>query len=96
MGAARTKGTSVGRSIVLIQSCARDRARGAYSAICLDLAQTCREEAAAQGKTALEALRQLDQISQVLFYHSPVPAAAPLQEKAIRALERPSEQRRPW
>jgi hypothetical protein len=75
----------------------RERARAAYLAICLELDETCRQEAPQQWRTAIEALRGFDQIGQVLFHHSPVPAAGPLQQKAVRAgLERPAQRRELW
>jgi hypothetical protein len=75
----------------------RARARAAYLAICLDLDETCRRDAPERWKTAMEALRQFDPIAQVLFHHSPVPAAGPLQEKAARAgLEKPAQRRELW
>jgi hypothetical protein len=75
----------------------RAKARAAYLAICLGQADTFRRQSPDQWRAALLALRQFDQITQVLFHHSPVPAAAPLQEKAIQAgLERPARSRRLW
>jgi hypothetical protein len=73
----------------------RERARAAYLAICLELDENYREYK--QWKAAMEALRQFDQIAQVLFHHSPVPAAQSLQEKAVRAgLEKPAQRRDLW
>jgi ADP-ribosylglycohydrolase len=75
----------------------RARARGAYLAICLELTETFRDQSGEQWRSGLEALRQFDQVGQVLFHHSPVPAATPLQQKAIEAgLERPLEKRALW
>jgi hypothetical protein len=75
----------------------RDRARAAYLAICLELDEKYREHSPEQWKTAMDALRQSDQIAQVLFHHSPVPAAQSLQEKARRAgLEKPAQRRDLW
>jgi hypothetical protein len=75
----------------------RTRARGAYLAICLGLDDRFALETPGRWQAALSALGEFDQIAQVLFHHSPVPAAAPLQEKAIRAgLRRPAEKRNLW
>jgi hypothetical protein len=76
---------------------ARARARGAYLAICLGLDDRFALETPERWQAALGALVEFDQIAQVLFHHSPVPAAASLQEKAIRAgLGRPVEKRNLW
>ncbi len=75
----------------------RTRARGAYLAICLGLQENYGRESPGQWQVALNALRRFDQIAQVLFHHSPVPAAAALQEKALRAgLEKPAQRRNLW
>ena len=76
---------------------ARARARGAYLAICLGLDDRFALETLGRWQAALSALVEFDQIAQALFHHSPVPAAASLQEKAIQAgLGRPAEKRNLW
>lgn len=73
------------------------QARAAYLAICLGLDDACRQRSSQDWEAALGALRGFDQIAQVLFHHSPVPAAAALQEKARRAgLQAPARKRELW
>lgn len=73
------------------------QARGAYLAICLELDKEIGEKEKKGWNQALEALQSFDQISQVLFHHSPVPAAHALREKALAAgLKAPVEKKRLW
>lgn len=73
------------------------RARAAYLAICLELDAAHRAQSPQQWNGAVQALRQFDQIAQVLFHHSPVPAAGAMQQKAAQAgLERPAKKRDLW
>lgn len=81
----------------LVSDNARARARAAYLAICLELGEACRKDDPERWKAAMQALEQFEQIAQVLFYHSPVPAAGPLQQRAVRAgLEKPAHRRELW
>jgi hypothetical protein len=76
---------------------ARSRARAAYLALCLDLDGALRDQSPGQWNSAIRDLNRFDQIAQALFHHSPVPAAAALREKAIRAgLDKPARQRDLW
>jgi len=62
------------------------QARAAYLAICIDLAASLAKAHPQAWQQALKALQQAyPQIGQVLFFHSPVPAAEPLREKMLRA-----------
>ena len=73
------------------------RARAAYLGLALDLDEELRKRSPQEWESAIAALRELDQIAQVLFHHSPVPAAPALQEKALRAgLEKPDRPRKLW
>ena len=73
------------------------QARAAYIAICLELDQKMKKKQKKNWKQALAALQGFDQIPQVLFHHSPVPAAKALQEKALAAgIKAPEERRRLW
>jgi hypothetical protein len=75
----------------------RERARAAYLAICLGLAEDYRSDSPALWTQAIADLRSFDQIAQVLFHHSPVPSALSLQEQAARAgLEKPTQRRDLW
>lgn len=73
------------------------RARAAYLAICLDMVGCLKDEQPQRWQSALEALHEYDQIAQVLYYHSSVPAAEALRQKARKAgLEQPAESRELW
>ncbi|MEM7371919.1 MAG: ADP-ribosylglycohydrolase family protein [Bacteroidota bacterium] len=73
------------------------QARGAYLAICLDLDKQMKKQGKKEWKQALSSLQGFDQIPQVLFHHSPVPAAKALQDKALSAgIQKPAERRRLW
>jgi hypothetical protein len=73
------------------------RARAAYLAICLGLDEPWRQRSPEPWHRALEALRRFEQIAQVLFHHSPVPAAQALQQQALRAgLQKPAQPRPLW
>jgi hypothetical protein len=73
------------------------QARAAYMAICLELDEELRRQSPQTWMDAMDTLRQFDQIAQVLFHHSPVPAAEPLREKALRAgMEKPEKSRALW
>jgi hypothetical protein len=75
----------------------QDKARAAYLAISLELAEQFRASHPAEWSAALEALEKYPQIAQVLFHHSPVPAAERLQRQAIAAgLQKPNEKRDLW
>ena len=76
---------------------AESQARGAYLAICLGLDQMLSKDYPTDWSRALQHLQETEQIIQVLFNHSPVPAAGPLQEKALAAgIEPPKEKKRLW
>lgn len=73
------------------------KARGAYLAICLGLDKEMRKKQKKDWELAIEALQAFEQISQVLFHHSPVPAAKALQEKVLSAgIKAPAERKRLW
>lgn len=76
---------------------AQTQARAAYMAICLGLDKQLSNEYPKDWQQALNNLQNTEQIVQVLFNHSPVPAAEPLREKALAAgLKAPSERKRLW
>jgi len=64
---------------------AQDRARAAYMAIALDLAEEAKRVQPQDWAAALEELNRVEQISQVLYHHSDVPLADPLRERASKA-----------
>jgi ADP-ribosylglycohydrolase len=75
----------------------RAQAQAAYLAIALDLADSIRASRPEQWLRALGMLNEFPQMAQVLYHHSPVPAAEPLRERARRAgLAPPSAQDEEW
>lgn len=81
----------------LQSSDSKTQARAAYLAICLELDQQMKKKGKKDWNQALTSLQSFDQIPQVLFYHSPVPAAKALQDKALAAgVKKPAEKRRLW
>ena len=73
------------------------QARAAYLAICLGLDEVVTKNSPKDWERALASLQNTEQIVQVLFHHSPVPAAKPLQEKALAAgIKKPGEKKRLW
>ena len=75
----------------------RAQARAAYLAIALDLADAIRAGHPEQWARALAMLQEYPQVAQVMYHHSPVPAAEPLRERAKRAgLEAPAPQEEEW
>lgn len=63
----------------------QQRARAAYQAICLDLAQSLREKHPKQWAEALDALNGYPKLGWTLFYVSDIPAGEELSERAIAA-----------
>ncbi len=75
----------------------KSKARGAYLAICLEVYETYQQSQPEQWNEAVKDLQGFDQVVQVLFHHSPVPAAEPLREKARAAgIAAPPEKRQLW
>ena len=73
------------------------RARGAYLAICLDMADSVRQAHPAAWAGAVNALENHSKVVQVLFYHSPVPLADTLRAKALAAgVTRPARREDIW
>ena len=82
---------------VTTQSDEQQLAFAAYSAICLDLAQSLAQEHPERWSKALEALNRYPKVVQVLFFHSPFPAGERLRRKAIAAgLEKPQRKTKIW
>jgi hypothetical protein len=74
-----------------------DRARGAYLAICLDLAGGIKSEYPAEWVRAVEALENNSKVVQVLFHHSPVPLGERLRAKALEAgVKKPAQREKIW
>jgi hypothetical protein len=64
----------------------------AYSAICLDMAQTLEKNHPHRWSRALNALTSNDNVMQVLFFQSPTPAGQILRKKALNAgLKKPQQ-----
>lgn len=69
-----------------------ERARAAYMAICLDLAETLSRKHPDQWSEALDALSDYPKVLQVLFYRSPCPLGDELRTKAAAAgVKKPPE-----
>ena len=69
----------------------------AYSAICLDLAQSFRQEYPEKWANAVGALNRYPKVVQVLFFHSPFPAGDRLRQKAVAAgLAEPADRAKIW
>ncbi|MBC8468823.1 MAG: ADP-ribosylglycohydrolase family protein [Planctomycetes bacterium] len=69
----------------------------AYSAICLDLAQSLNENYPKQWSKALVALNKYPKVVQVLFFHSPFTEGDLLRKKALTAgLKKPEQKIKIW
>jgi hypothetical protein len=69
----------------------------AYSAICLDLAQSFRQEYPEKWANAVGVLNRYPNVVQVLFFHSPFPAGDRLRQKAVAAgLAEPADRAKIW
>jgi hypothetical protein len=76
---------------------ALDDAQAAYLAIALGLSDSFQAAHPKEWDRALGNLAAYPQLAQVLFHHSPIPAAKPIQERAVRAgLQSPSEEEEEW
>ncbi len=75
----------------------QSRARGAYWAICLNLASEYQAHYPRLWEKAILDLQSYEQVVQALFHHSPVPAAEPLRAKALQAgIVAPRVKKRLW
>lgn len=75
----------------------RELAFAAYSAICLDLAQSFRQEYPEKWAAAVGAMNRYPKVVQVLFFHSPFPAGDRLRQKAVAAgLSEPADRAKIW
>lgn len=69
----------------------------AYSAICLDLAQTFQRKYPEKWADAIGALNRYPKVVQVLFFHSPFPAGDRLRQRAVAAgLAEPAHKIKIW
>jgi len=74
-----------------------EKARAAYLAICLDLAEPLSQKYPDQWAKALDALNNYWKLVQVLYHHSPVPAGDKLRAKATAAgLKKPAKKKNLW
>jgi hypothetical protein len=82
----------------LAQAASREqRARAAYYAICLDLAESLRQERPQPWSDALTALNDYENVVQALFHHSPTPLGDRLRAKARAAgLKQPASRKELW
>ena len=76
---------------------AEERARAAYLAICLDLAEPLRKKYPAHWAESLDALNGYWNVVQALYYHADFPAGEILRTKADAAgLQRPGKKEKLW
>ena len=84
-------------SALLSEQDPRARARAAYLAIAVDLASGFQQAHPTEWTRALEDLNALPQMAQVLYHHSPIPAAEPIRERAGRVgFTAPDPQEKEW
>jgi hypothetical protein len=75
----------------------KSRARAAYLAIALGLSDPLKKAHPEEWIQAMEDLIAYPQVAQVLYHHSPIPAADPIRERANSAgLETPNEEEGVW
>ncbi|NQT01827.1 MAG: ADP-ribosylglycohydrolase family protein [Planctomycetes bacterium] len=75
----------------------RKLAHAAYSAICLDLAQSLKQNYPKRWSKALDALNKYPKVAQVLFFHSPFTEGDHLRKKALTAgLKQPKQKIKIW
>jgi hypothetical protein len=75
----------------------QERARGAYLAICLDLAPEVQQKYPQLWTHSVAALNGYPKVLQVIFYESPIPAGKKLAEKAIAAgVQKPAQSIKIW
>lgn len=73
------------------------RARAAYLAIAIGLSNSFHEQYPQKWAQALENLRAYPQLAQVLYHHSPIPAAEPIRVRARSAgLLAPNPEKEEW
>jgi len=75
----------------------QQRARAAYCAICLDMAESIQQDHPQAWSQALRALNGYPKVIQALFHHSPTPRGELLREKALAAgLQMPATAKDLW
>lgn len=75
----------------------QQRARAAYLAICLDLAEPLRQKHPEPWAKALTALDAFPKVAQVLFFESPTPAGDTLRRRALAAgWQKPAKKEKIW
>lgn len=75
----------------------QEQARGAYLAVCLDLAPEMMNKHPEEWRRAIGALNTYSNVWQAVFYESPIPAGVKLGEKAIAAgVTKPSHSVKIW
>jgi hypothetical protein len=75
----------------------QQRARAAYAAICLDLAQSLREQNAREWADAIEALQRHRKVVGVLFFEAETSAGDQLRQRALVAgLKKPEKKVKIW
>jgi hypothetical protein len=76
---------------------ARARARAAYMAVCLDMADQARREHPAQWQAALSDLADHWRVVQNIYYMADTPGGLRLREKAAKAgVVKPARQKNVW
>ena len=90
-------GDMISGTILTKTSGNRAKAKAAYLAIALDLAEKLRKKHPSAWQNALDALETFPQVAQVLYHHSPVPLAEPIRNRALNAgLMQPERQEEEW
>ncbi len=75
----------------------QEKARAVYLAICLDMASGLRKQHPKAWQEGVRALNGYWNVAQVLYYHSPVPAAEALRKKATASgFLSPAKKKRIW
>ena len=75
----------------------QQRARAAYLAIALGLEKDMQQKYPVTWGAALESLRSYPQVAQVLYHHSPIPAAEPIRTRARKVgLKQPEKRKQDW
>ena len=88
---------SIIKNTIVNENDTRKLAFAAYSAICLDLAQSISQYHPEHWSKALEALNKYPKVIQVLFFHSPFTEGDHLRKKALAAgLKKPKQKIKIW
>jgi len=83
--------------LISVSSSKEQKAKGAYMAICLDMAKSMQRQYPQLWPQALRALEDYPNVIQALFHHSPTPQGEMLRKKATAAgLKKPPTRKNLW